>query len=448
MNRRDLSQYDASSYATSELEYVIRRKKKVSEPTVRRVSAQQAMTDSRVFKVSTQRDVTRVLFVSRDTDIINPTLEKLDGYIHLSKLFDEVHILILRQGIAPKNPVLRAADNVWIYTAFASFWWLTPAAGIRMVGEQLNFADGFRPDLIVARDPFESAIVVHKLGKKNNRVTQLHILEDYTNGDFIKKNQHNFWRRFLPRFTVPWFPSVRTMTNTVQTMLQKKFVIPDIDTLPRYHNYKALIDTKATVNLKEKYKQFAFVMLYVGKLGHESTLYRALDAARFALKNPRVGMVVLGDGPARREFEKRAKTLGIEQQVVFEPNLSDIVPYLKSANLMIVTDTDSDSEDLVLKGSAAGISMVISRTEKREDIFSHGESAFLCDATDVQAFTNSINDLLNNVNQRKQFATNGQAIIRDLFHNDKKEYQEAYRASIEQAFFIESDEEVEEAKKK
>jgi glycosyltransferase involved in cell wall biosynthesis len=448
MNRRDLSHRDASSHASSELEYIIQGKKTVSEPTVRTVSAQQAMTGNRVFKSLSQRDVTRVLFVSRDTDIINPTLAKLDGYIHLSKLFDEVHILILRQGIAPKNPVLRAAENVWIYTASAKFWWATPAAGIRMVEEQLKFADGFRPDLIVARDPFESAFVVHKLGKKNNCVTQLHILEDYTNGDFVKRNQHNYWRRFLPRFTVPWFLSVRTLTNTVQTMLQKKFVIPDIDTLPRYQNYMALIDTKATINLKEKYKPYVFMMLYVGKLGHESTLYRALDAARFALRNPRVGMIVLGDGPARREFEKRAKILGIEQQVVFEPKLSDIVPYLKSANLMIVTDTDSDSEDLVLKGSAAGIPMVIARTEKREDIFSHGESAFLCDATSVQAFSNSISDLLNNFDKRKQFSTNGQDIIRTLFHNDEKKYQEAYRASIEQAFFIESDEEVEEAKKK
>lgn len=441
MARRDLSIRDASSYAASELEYVIKREKQASEPQVPTISPQQAMVDERVFKSSSNRNVTRVLFISRNTELLNPTQQSLDGYINISDLFDEVHILILRQGIPAKNPVLRVADNVWIYTASAKFWWLTPNAGMKLIEEQLKFASGFRPDLIVARDPFESAILAYKVGKKYSRATQLHVLDDYSTGSFIKRSQHNFWRLFLPHFTIPHFASVRTFTNTVQVMLQKKFVIPDIDVLPRYQNYEELIDIQSTIDLKEKYKPFIFTILFVGKLGHESTLHRAMDAARFVLRNPRVGMIVLGDGEARGEFEKRSKLLEIERQVVFESKISDIVPYLKSANLMIVTDTDVDSEELVLKGAAAGIPMVMARTEKREDIFSHGESAFLCDVTDGQALTDKIDDLLNNVGLRRQFVINGQDIIRRKFHSDPSEYQEAYRTSIEQAFFVESDDE-------
>lgn len=440
MAKRDLSNLDASSYAASELEYVIKREKKLSEPLIPTISPQQAMAEERVFKVNSNRNVTRVLFISRNSELLNPIQQTLDGYINISDLFDEVHILILRQGIPPKNPVLRVADNVWIYTAASKFWWLTPKAGIKMIEEQLKFASGFRPDLIVARDPFESAIVAYKIGKEYGRTTQLHILDDFTTGGFIKKDQHNFWRRFLPRFTIPHFSSVRTLTSSVQTMLQKKFVISDIDVLPRYQNYEELIDIKASIDLKEKYKPFVFTMLFVGKLGHESTLYRAMDAARFVLRNPRVGMIVIGDGNAIGEFKRRAKLLEIEQQVVFESKISDIVPYIKSANILIVTDTDADSEELVLKGAAAGIPMVMARTEKREDFFSHGESAFLCDVTDGQALTDKIDDLLNNVGLRRQFVINGQEIIRRQFHSDPSEYQEAYRTSIEQAFFVETEE--------
>lgn len=437
MARRDLYNRDASSYAASELEYVIKREKKLSEPQVPTVSPQQAMSDERVFEINTNRNVTRVLFISRNTELLNPTQQTLDGYINISDLFDEVHILILRQGITPKNPVLRVADNVWIYTAAAKFWWLTPKAGMKIIEEQLEFASGFRPDLIVARDPFESAVLADRVGKKYGRATQLHILDDYSTGSFIKSGQNNFWRLFLPHFTVPKFASVRTLTNSVQTMLQKKFVISDIDVLPKYQNYEELIDLKVNLDLKEKYKSFVFTILFVGKLGYESTLYRALDAARFVLRNPRVGMIVIGDGKARGEFERRSKLLEIEQQVVFESKISDVVPYLKSANLLIVTDTDADSEELVLKAAASGIPMVMARTEKREDVFSHGESAFLCDVTDGQALTDKIDDLLNNIDLRRQFVVNSQEIIRHQFHSDPSEYQEAYRTSIEQAFFVE-----------
>lgn len=439
MSRRDLSHRDASTHAASELDYIIRKDTKLSKPSVPTVTAEQALRDKRVFKMVSNRNVTRVLFISYNTELLNPTQQTLDGYINISDLFDEVHILILREGIPAKYPVLRVAHNVWLYTATATFWWQLPEAGIDMAKEQLVFASGFRPDLIVARDPFESAIVANKLAQEFKRPTQLHILEDFTTKDFIKQDRRNFWRVFLPFFTVPKFLSIRTLTATMEAHIQKRYVIPDVAVLPRYQNYDALIASNTTTDLKEKYKPLIFFMLYVGKLGHASTLHRVLDASRFVLRNPRVGLIVLGDGIAQKEFVKRAKILGIEQQVIFEPKVTDVDVYLKSANILIVSDTDADSEEVVLRGAAAGIPMVMSRTDKREDLFTHGESAFLCEATDIQAFTDRINDLLNEIGLRKEFIEHGQTIIHKEFHGDIGEYHESYRTSVEQAFFVEAD---------
>jgi glycosyltransferase involved in cell wall biosynthesis len=435
MARRDLSNRDASDRAASELQYVIRKESKLAEPAVRKVSAEQAMRDKRFFAVSSDRNVTRVLFISYNTELLNPTTQSLDGYINIKELFDEVHILILRTGIPPRYPVLRAAPNVWLYTASAKHWWQTPFAAFQMLENELVFAAGFRADLIVARDPFESAVVAFKAAEKYGRPTQLHILEDYSTAEFLQRSRQNFWRLFLPFFTVPRFSSIRTATSAMLERIQKKQTILDIDILPRYQNYEALIERTDQIDLKAKYKPFIFFLVYVGRLDHTSTLYRALDAARFVLRNQRVGMIVLGDGSSRGEFEQRAKMLGIERQVVFETKVGDVVPYLKSANLLVVTDTDQESEEVVLKGAATGVPMVMARTEKREDVFVHGESAFLCEASDVQAFTDRINDLLNNIGLRHQFVINAQDMIREQFHHDPRQYREAYRASIEQAFF-------------
>jgi glycosyltransferase involved in cell wall biosynthesis len=437
MAKRSLGMEDASTRASNELEYILRGAKKKDD--VKKVTVEEALKQQRVYQSDSTRNVTRVLFISQDTSLLNPTTQSLDGFLNISDLFEEVHILILRQGIAPKNPVFRPAHNVWIYTAAAPFWWLTPAAGKRVIEEQLVFAAGFRPDLIVARDPFESAITASAIARRFERPSQLHILDDYTSADFAKKAPNNFWRKHLPRFTVKRFLSVRTSTSNIERIIAKRFTIPDVGVLPRFQNYEALLNAPATINLKDKYKPFVFILLYVGKLNHESTLYRAIDAARFVLHNPRVGMVVLGDGVAKKEFQKRAKILGIENQVVFESKASDIVPYLKSANLLITTDTDSDADQIVLQGAAAGIPLIMSRTPKREDIFEHGTSAYLCEETDIQAFTDRINEILNNIGLRKIFTENAQALIVQKFHEDPHEYKEAYRTSIEQALFIEPD---------
>ena len=443
MARRDLSKYDASTHAASELDYIIKSKNLDAESAVPMVSVKQAMSGRRIFEATSTRNITRVLFISQNSELLNPTQQSLDGYIDVSNLFDEVHILILRYGIPAKNPVLRVADNVWLYTVSVKHWWHMLGAVKDIIKNQLEFASGFRPDLIVARDPFESAVMAYKLGKIYNRATQLHLLEDYTSVDFTKQSNENQIRFWLANYIVPKFQSVRTLTSTMQSILQRKFTIPDIDILPRYQNFEALIDNKATIDLKAKYRPFIFFLVFSGQLDYGSSLYRVIDAARFVLRNPRVGLVVLGDGLARGEFEKRAKILGIERQVVFVGKVSDVVPYLKSGNMLIVSDTDTDSEELVLKGAAAGIPMIMSRTDKREDVFEHGESAFLCEDADVQAFSDRINDLLNDINLRKLFIENGQELIRQKFHSDPHEYQEAYRASIEQAFFVGAEEESE-----
>ena len=440
MAKRDLSNSDASVRASLELDSILRGDKK--KPAAPQMTVEQALNLAPVVKNISTRNVTRVLFISQDMSLLNPETQSLDGFLNLSDMFDEVHIVLLREGIPAKDPVLRVADNVWLYTASSRSWLFTARAGIQLIHEQLVFATGFRPDLIVARDPFESAIVARNVARAFDRPVQLHVLDDYTTGDFVKKARHNRWRRFIPRFTVKSFVSVRASTGTIERMLARRFTIPDLGILPRFHNYEAIMNAPVTLDLKEKYKPFVFVMLFIGKLGHESTLYRAIDAARFALRNPRIGMVVLGDGPAKAEFQKRAKLLGIQDQIVFESKVTDTVPYLKSASLLLATDIDADSDETVLQAAAANLPTIMSRTPKREDIFEHGVSAYLCEETDVQAFTDRISDLLNNVGLRQVFTKNAGQIVSSKFHQNLSEYRESYRTSIEQAMFVESDEDV------
>ena len=193
MARRNLSRVDASEYERSSLEYVLEKEKRQKDDT-RYLSVEEAINEEAVYEVDSNRDVTRVLFISQDESLLNPTKQTLDGYINLSDLFDEVHILILRQGIEPKNPVLRLEKNMWLYTASDKNWWYTPVKGKILAEDQLVFAEGFRPDIIVARDPFESAVLAIYLGKKYGRPVQIHVLEDYTKKYFsIGFGRHYHW---------------------------------------------------------------------------------------------------------------------------------------------------------------------------------------------------------------------------------------------------------------
>jgi glycosyltransferase involved in cell wall biosynthesis len=434
--RRDLSTRDVSDHAAGELEYVLSREKKQApaEPTI---SVEEAMAGKPVYKFNSTRDVTRVLFISTDVELLNPTTQTLDGYVEISDLFDEVHILVMRTGIPPKNPVLRASNNVWIYTVSAPYWWELPSAGMRMVDDQLVFAAGFRPDLIVARDPMESAWLAHKVAEKYHRPAQLHIVEDFTSPEFIATHQTTFLKRLIPNFTIGKFASVRTLTDAMASKLKTRFELPDLQVLPRLQNYETLMNAVVTERLSEKYRGLSVFLLYIGDLTLKSGAFKVLEATRYVLRNQRIGLIIIGDGPARAELQKQAKQMNIEKQVVFEKGNTELLPYLKGAHMLLVPDITNKSEELILQGAATGIPLLIAPTERRKDIFDDKYSAYFIDPENTETITNGISDLLNDVEGRAIMAKNAQTMIADKFHFDITEYAVAYRASIEEAFFVE-----------
>lgn len=434
MSRNDLSLKDASERAGSQLDVVLRSKQATQAND--RVSVDEALKQGRLSTSLKERSAARVLFISQDTTLLNPSTQSLDGFLNLKDLFEEVHILILRDGIPAKNPVLRVEDNVWLYTATSKSWLTLTRAGVKLAEQELVFAGGFRPDLIVARDPFESALVGRDLAKSFGRPLQIHVLQNYTTDEFRQKASKNFWRRFIPKRTLPAATSVRADTAAIMDVLTKHFEIPDVALLPKYHAYESYIDLKTDLDLKQKYPQFVFFFVYAGTLSHESTLYRAIDALRYILQNPRVGLIVLGDGPAQKEFQKRTQLLGIDRQVIFEKRPVDLVAYLKAAQVLVITDTDAAGDDIALKGAGAGIPTVMAATESRADYFEANISAYLCPPDDTAAFAAAAGELLNNPGKRAVMREYAQDMIRHRFHRNKDHYRQAFRQSIEQTLFV------------
>jgi glycosyltransferase involved in cell wall biosynthesis len=80
--------------------------------------------------------------------------------------------------------------------------------------------------------------------------------------------------------------------------------------------------------------------------------------------------------------------------------------------------------------------MILARTPTREDIFSDGESALLCDPESVDEFSLKLNILMNDVTLRKQMVDSAQEMIESKFHEDPNKYLAAYRESIEQVLFL------------
>jgi len=427
---------DPSKRAANILDYVI---EDTSEENIREKELQAPVRDelqkAPLISKDSSRQKSRVLFITRDISVLQPDSLMQLQFRNLSSVFDEIHILVLSEAWQTKKGVDRLATNMWVYTTSVRYWWMQPFVAVEIAKSQLQFTDGFRPDVVVALDPFESGVSGLFIAEKYEREFQVHVLEDFFVPEFKEKDQINKWRLRMASYVLKRAQSVRTATTTINERIVKKFKhITDLALLPRHYNIEAIIAASELPVSADPFPQYSFVALFVGKLDHESTLFRAIDAARSVLTSPRICLVVVGDGPAQKEFAKRAEILGINEQVIFEKDQSKLLTCLKSADILLCTDTTEASDEVVIKAAAAGLPLLVAETELRKDLFTDGESAFLVPKEDTVGFSQKLVKFLNTNSLRSQFKENAKEIIKTRLHEDPQAYKLAYRDSIEQVF--------------
>ena len=320
---------------------------------------------------------------------------------------------------------------------------------LAVASNHLSFAEGFRPDIVVALDPFEAGVIGLKIAQKYERVFQVHIFRDFFSESFLEEKKENKKRLKFAKKTLAATQSVRVESDALKKKLEATFPdVADVALLPRFFNIKAITEAVAQTEEKSLFPRLSFVILYIGKLNGNSALFRSMDAARKLLRTPSVGLVVVGDGPRRQEFIDRAKILGIESQVFFKKNDGNVIDYLQAADVLLLPDTDKDSEDTVIQAAAAGLPMILARTSLRDDLFVDGQDVFLCQPEDTLDFSQKLTKFINTNALRVQFSENARDVVLTRIEESPEMYQLAYRDSIEAVLYLEQGAQEEQEKRR
>ncbi len=429
---RELSTTNPSARAENILDYVLN-----DNSTIETLRNGSQMTESTGQAISSQpfstRTKTRVLFVSTDTVLLTPNTELRDKLASLNTVFDEVHIMVIEVAGIKRVTSEKIADRVFVCSITTPHWWRVGKAAELLAREQLQFTDGFRADIVVALDPFLAGYAAKTLADTYTRPFQVHLLSDPFSDTFLYSHKHAKWLQRLARHVLSHTASVCVVSETIKDKVQKHFRhLREPVLLPRFYNIKDILaKTDSPTLIPPKLTRFKFVALYVGALNHDSTFYRAIDAARTMLRSPSIALVVIGDGPMKKEFQKRAEIFGIKEQIIFEPATVDVVSYMRTSHLLVCTDTTPESEEVVIKAAAVGLPLLLARTELREDIFTDDQNAFLCHKDDTIEFAQKLSKFLNNNAIRIQFSREARTTIKDRLHEDPEVFKIAYRDAIE-----------------
>lgn len=147
------------------------------------------------------------------------------------------------------------------------------------------------------------------------------------------------------------------------------------------------------------------VMISIGRLTQEKNWRTLIQAAALVIRDrPVLRVVILGDGPERKNLEDLTSQLGISQYMTFtgEVPFSQVPQYLKAADFFGFASTSETQGLVTLEALSAGLPVIAVEATGTQDILEHDRQGKLVE-DDPEALAVAIRNLLDDEDQIGRF---------------------------------------------
>jgi len=200
--------------------------------------------------------------------------------------------------------------------------------------------------------------------------------------------------KFLRRVLYKKATGVITMTRTAKEIVVKETGVKSI---------KIIHNPVKEILINEKIKKEK-IILNVGRL-HQAKGQRYLLEVCARLNEPEWKFVILGEGPLRRELEKRIVELGIENQVVLPGAIKDIDEWLSKASIFAFPSITEGWGNSLSEAMTAGLPCVSFDCEVGpRDMINDKINGYLVPVGNVEFFTSRIKTLINDLSIRNKIS--------------------------------------------
>ena len=129
------------------------------------------------------------------------------------------------------------------------------------------------------------------------------------------------------------------------------------------------------------------VLLFVGRLGKEKNVHFLIRAfSKIADEDDKVTLVMVGGGPERADLEEFARSLGVQQRVIFAgPKQPGEMPTVYAgADIFVFTSTTDTQGMVITEAMAAGLPVVAVKAYGSGNVVDHGVNGLLTSVDEAE----------------------------------------------------------------
>lgn len=181
-------------------------------------------------------------------------------------------------------------------------------------------------------------------------------------------------------------------------------------------------------------------MLFVGRLVDHKNLPCLLRAfSLVARQHEQVELDLVGDGPLRQSLEQQVKALGIGGRVNFWGEQNDVTPWLRNADLFVISSHREGLSNAVMEAMSVGLPVLASNVGGNPELVTHEKTGMLFPADDHETLASMALELLHDEQKRRTLAAGALAAAR-RFHDPARmvsDMERIYeRCLVEETAFV------------
>lgn len=383
--------------------------------------------------------------ISTDRKIFERNSTVKQRVVEYGRLVDELKIIVfnsLEKGLGERKSVERiSGSSVTLYPTNSKnkFFYIYDAIkiGRKIIKDDIKHRSQKSKNnwLVTTQDAFATGLVGWFVSKTYGTKLQLQIHTDFTNIHFQGESLFNLLKMNIAWFLIPRADGIRVVSERIkQSLKAKNFKLKaEPQVLPIFVNIKKFEDEEASFDLHKKYPQFEFIILTVARLETEKNLSLALKIiSDVTVKNPKIGLVVVGEGSLSNYLKEEAQTLGIQNNVIFEGWQDNLVSHYKTADLFMFTSNYEGYGLALIEAAASGCPIITSDVGVAGNLLNR-ESLRICKVGDRKCFVEGILDLKKNGLALYDMSIKARKRIEENVIRDKQEYLNQMKRGWEEA---------------
>jgi len=196
-------------------------------------------------------------------------------------------------------------------------------------------------------------------------------------------------------------------------------------------NYRRSLTDRARWREKERFDRDAILFTCVGRLESQKNPLLLVQAFA-ALNNPRIHLIMLGEGSLREQLAAYIREHGLERRVHLLGKRNEVPECLAASDVFVLSSNWEGNPLAVMEAMAAGLPVVGTAVGGVPELVESGRQGILVPPGDCAAFTDAMRTLLNDPEKRTAMANAAQAHATAAFNVERmaQGYESIYRAAL------------------